>query len=59
MNKKRLMSVATKVAIQMCCKLGGEPWNVAIPIKVRLGRLSHELRIVFNAYLFDKLHSHT
>ncbi|XP_042859394.1 piwi-like protein 1, partial [Penaeus japonicus] len=32
-KKQRLMSVATKVAIQMNCKLGGEPWNVAIPIK--------------------------
>ena len=31
---KGLMSVATKVAIQMNCKLGGEPWNVAIPLKV-------------------------
>ena len=30
---KGLMSVATKVAIQMNCKLGGEPWNVAIPLK--------------------------
>ncbi|XP_037773417.1 piwi-like protein 1 [Penaeus monodon] len=33
-KKQRLMSVATKVAIQINCKLGGEPWNVAIPIKV-------------------------
>nr|XP_045595605.1 piwi-like protein Siwi isoform X2 [Procambarus clarkii] len=32
-KKQRLMSVATKVAIQMNCKLGGEPWSVAIPIK--------------------------
>ena len=30
---KGLMSVATKVAIQMNCKLGGEPWNVQIPMK--------------------------
>jgi len=30
---KGLMSVATKVAIQMNCKLGGEPWNVPIPLK--------------------------
>ena len=27
------MSVATKVAIQMNCKLGGEPWAVKIPMK--------------------------
>jgi len=30
---KGLMSVATKVAIQMVCKLGGAPWSVAIPMK--------------------------
>merc|ERR1712058_118511 len=34
LNKpKGLMSVATKVAIQMNCKLGGEPWAVKIPMK--------------------------
>ena len=30
---KGLMSVATKVAIQMNCKIGGEPWAVKIPLK--------------------------
>merc|ERR1712083_692953 len=30
---KGLMSVATKVAIQMNSKLGGEPWAVNIPLK--------------------------
>jgi len=30
---KGLMSVATKVAIQMNTKLGGEPWAVKIPLK--------------------------
>merc|ERR1712013_978356 len=30
---KGLMSVATKVAIQMNSKLGGEPWAVKIPLK--------------------------
>ena len=30
---KGMLSVATKVAIQMASKLGGEPWSVAIPIK--------------------------
>ena len=35
LNKpKGLMSVATKVALQMNCKLGGEPWAVKIPMKV-------------------------
>ena len=33
LNKpKGLMSVATKVAVQMNCKLGGEPWSVRIPM---------------------------
>ena len=30
---KCLMSVATKVALQMNFKLGGEPWAVKIPLK--------------------------
>lgn len=30
---KGLMSVATKVAIQMAAKLGAEPWGVAIPMR--------------------------
>jgi len=30
---KGLMSVATKVAVQMNTKLGGEPWAVKIPLK--------------------------
>ena len=34
LNKpKGLMSVATKVAVQMNAKLGGEPWAVKIPMK--------------------------
>ncbi|XP_075745432.1 piwi-like protein 1 [Rhipicephalus microplus] len=32
-NKKNLKSVATKVAIQMNCKLGGEAWAVEIPLQ--------------------------
>lgn len=30
---KGLLSVATKVAIQMASKLGGEPWSVTMPLK--------------------------
>ncbi len=30
---KGLASVATKVAVQMAAKLGGEPWAVPIPLK--------------------------
>merc|ERR1712142_1134423 len=34
LNKpKGMMSVATKVALQMNCKLGGEPWAVKMPLK--------------------------
>lgn len=31
-NVRTLMSVATKVVIQMNCKLGGVPWKVKIPL---------------------------
>ncbi|CAG5135544.1 unnamed protein product [Candidula unifasciata] len=33
MKKQGLMSVATKIAIQMNCKMGGEVWGVEIPVK--------------------------
>ena len=32
-KKQNLMSVATKVAMQLNCKLGGELWAVEIPVK--------------------------
>ena len=32
-NEKRKMSVITKVAIQMNCKLGGELWRLQIPVR--------------------------
>ncbi|BFZ18411.1 hypothetical protein BsWGS_21450 [Bradybaena similaris] len=32
-KKQGLMSVATKIAIQMNCKMGGEVWGVEIPMK--------------------------
>jgi len=32
-NEKGLMSVATKIAIQMNCKMGGDVWGAEIPIK--------------------------
>jgi aubergine-like protein len=34
--RDNVKSVATKVAVQINCKLGGAPWTVDIPIKVRL-----------------------
>ncbi|XP_026764636.1 piwi-like protein Siwi [Galleria mellonella] len=33
MTSKSAMSIATKVAIQINCKLGGAPWTVSIPLK--------------------------
>ncbi|KAL1459160.1 hypothetical protein WDU94_011167, partial [Cyamophila willieti] len=33
LNSKGAMSVATKVAIQLCCKIGGAPWTVEVPMK--------------------------
>ncbi|XP_028164126.1 piwi-like protein Siwi [Ostrinia furnacalis] len=33
MTSKSAMSIATKVAIQINCKLGGAPWTVVIPLK--------------------------
>ena len=30
---KSQMSIATKVAIQMNCKIGGVPWGISIPLK--------------------------
>jgi aubergine-like protein len=30
--KKNVKSIMTKVAIQMCCKLGGEIWGLSIPV---------------------------
>ena len=32
-KKEMMMSVCTKVAVQMTCKMGGEPWAVVIPPK--------------------------
>ncbi|ENN72042.1 hypothetical protein D910_08708 [Dendroctonus ponderosae] len=31
LNNKGLMSIATKVAIQMTCKMGGAPWGACMP----------------------------
>ncbi|XP_059049511.1 piwi-like protein Siwi isoform X2 [Achroia grisella] len=33
MTSKSAMSIATKIAIQINCKLGGAPWTVSIPLK--------------------------
>lgn len=36
MIRDAVKSVATKVALQINCKLGGSPWTVDIPMKVCL-----------------------
>ncbi|OXU31859.1 hypothetical protein TSAR_014087, partial [Trichomalopsis sarcophagae] len=33
LQHKNSMSIATKVAIQMNCKIGGIPWSISIPLK--------------------------
>ncbi|KAF8763346.1 Piwi-like protein 1 like protein [Argiope bruennichi] len=34
-KRNMLMSVATKIGIQLNCKLGGEPWALEIPFKMK------------------------
>ena len=48
---KGLMSVATKVAIQMAAKMGGEPWYLSIPVSdlMVIGKL---IFITFNLFGF-------
>jgi len=39
LNKRgQLMSVATKIGIQISAKLGGEIWSVSIPVKRKENR---------------------
>ena len=58
LNKpKGLESVAMKVAMQMACKLGGEPWIVALPQITGLmiiGKLlySAKMKIKYNLFFF-------
>ena len=33
LNAKQVMSIATKVAIQINCKIGGVPWTLSIPLQ--------------------------
>lgn len=49
-KKQMLMSVATKIAIQMNCKLGGQVWRVSIPVMASCGFL---LAIVVNYFFFS------
>ncbi|KAF6198266.1 hypothetical protein GE061_008013 [Apolygus lucorum] len=33
LNSKGVMSIATKIAIQMNCKIGGTPWSIPVPMQ--------------------------
>lgn len=46
---KNMGSVALKVALQMACKCGGEPWSVAMPKTIGWGRV---LSLIFAGKLF-------
>ena len=62
-KKQMLMSVTTKVALQLNCKLGGELWAVEIPVCWGVGDGQHSaystdqcaLRFTL-AYSIDRLH---
>jgi aubergine-like protein len=45
-NKQRLMSVCTKIGIQMASKLGAEPWALDIPVSS--SRVCSDWRVFFN-----------
>ena len=47
-KKQMLMSVATKVAIQLNCKMGGEVWALEIPVGYLAGFLRYNLYIFGN-----------
>jgi aubergine-like protein len=32
MTSKGVMSIATKIAVQMNCKIGGAPWTIEMPM---------------------------
>lgn len=50
-NVSGLLSIATKVAIQMNCKLGGAPWNVNIPLRGTFA----DLLILSSVHLIKKI----
>ena len=43
MKKQMMMSVATKVAIQLNCKMGGEVWALDIPVSTLSVDIVHTL----------------
>lgn len=49
-KRGQLMSVATKIGIQISAKLGGEIWSVPIPVNIRSLLLpkKHVLPVLFS-----------
>lgn len=39
-KKQMMMSVCTKIGIQMACKLGAEPWGLRIPVCIKVSKVS-------------------
>jgi len=47
-KKDMLMSVATKIAIQLNVKMGGEVWSLEIPVSKIIGHLITECVVICN-----------
>ena len=63
LNKQgQLMSVATKIGIQMSAKLGGEIWSVPIPVSDRKFRSKKKIsQLIYyqsNRILVEKFDDH-
>lgn len=56
-NPKGLMSIATKVVVQVNAKLGGEPWFVQVPLKVRRIWHLHNLFSIFLGMFHTLIHN--
>jgi len=54
LSTKNMMSVATKVAIQINCKMGGEVWKLEIPVSTStLLSLSNACRLAERSWVFN------
>jgi aubergine-like protein len=51
-NQPKTMSVVTKVAIQMSCKIGGSPWGILVPVIVQLFFHNYLTEIFLRKYKF-------
>lgn len=52
LNSKGIMSIATKIAVQINCKIGGTPWTVAVPLSVSILKTSI-LNLFFNSIIIS------